>query len=602
MKIHRTKIFHGTKKYKKNIFSLCITDDFIITSSTDGEVNVWLQNNSSSLEGIKCNMMNKNDITDKNNNIVNYNNMNNNVITDKNVTTDKISHSNNKLNINDVNEKSFVLHQKLRDHHGAVMCVKSDKEYLATVGDDCYLCLYKLIYGQKNTKKYKLINKVKNHSNDIIDLCIYSEYLITAGMDGIVNIYSYKKFSLVESIDINKYTIKNNEEMGSDCKNDINNSYSRISGISVDPLEKYFIVQTESFLLIFDLEFKLYKKIEYKDNITIFECFYSRMSWSPDSNYLATCLTFNNKENSVEILSVENEFKNEYSLIGHVAPIEVVRFHPNKFIRNKNNKIKDNDILNNDNKIDKSNDNETYYIIVAASQDKSISFWCSLNKKPFLLIKNLFELPVLDMQWKDNILYLASFDGNIVYIEFNKPDDNISIKNNELGCYTEITNSKETENIPFTKENIKMENKRITTVEEESDETIILDLSKVKVEKISKKDKESKNNIINVHDSEIQRKKDTVFPQNNSLCINPKSLINESQDKIIEDKDKVIDNAIKDIVIDNAKVIDDKIDNAVESKTTDNKTTDKTIDNSKTKITDIKIKTKITDTKIKKKI
>ncbi|KAM0677760.1 hypothetical protein BDAP_001609 [Binucleata daphniae] len=86
-------------------------------------------------------------------------------------------------------------------------------------------------------------------------------------------------------------------------------------------------------------------------------------------------------------------------------------------------------------------------VLALGSQDKSISLWYNKNPRPFLLIKNIFEQPILDMFWKENDLYACSYDGKVKILQFEK---------NEFGFLAEnyvMTENKQAQ-IPFSKSNI----------------------------------------------------------------------------------------------------------------------------------------------------
>lgn len=256
-----------------------------------------------------------------------------------------------------------------KDHSGAVLIVKfdSNSDFLTTGSDDKTIAIYK-----KDFSNYKLFKKINScHESDISGLLWHKNNLLSCSYDGFINIFDKN----------NNFSLKQKFKAMDCCR-----------GLSLDPLQMFIACSSECDIKIYNTLYEEIKTI--KNNSLVQEVFFARNSWSPDGKYLAITLVNNN----VEIYN--NRFEKEFTLIGHVAPCEVVAFHPSLLY----------------------NENERYMILALGSQDKSISFWSSTNPKPFLVIKNVFDQPIMDMLWCNNDLYACSYDGYVKKFEFESDE------------------------------------------------------------------------------------------------------------------------------------------------------------------------------------
>lgn len=258
----------------------------------------------------------------------------------------------------------------IRKHEGAVLCVRfsADGSLLASGGDDGVVFVYK--------RSGDVVASMSEHTNDVSNVLWADKFLVSVGYDGNVVLYDAKSFEVVR---------KTKPHDG------------QIKGISADKSFEYMCTQGEDGIVLYK-NFEAVQKIDASQGV-ILESFFSRMSWTPDGKFFASGLCFNRKCNTVEIFG--RDLKNECSLIGHVAPCEAVAFSPRMYKRDRR-----------------------YYVAAVASQDLSLSLWCSLSPKPFLLVKNLTELPVLDMRWSEDgtRLLVCSYGGEVVQISVAEGD------------------------------------------------------------------------------------------------------------------------------------------------------------------------------------
>ncbi|KAG5859512.1 hypothetical protein KMI_06g10360 [Encephalitozoon hellem] len=258
----------------------------------------------------------------------------------------------------------------IKKHQGTVLCVRFsvDGALFASGGDDGMVFVY--------SRDGDVVGSASEHESDVSNVAWTDKFLVSVGYDGHVVLYDLR------SLDVAK-KMKSHE--------------GQIKGICMDRSFRYMCTQGDDGIVLYD-EFQVVKKIGASEGV-ILESFFSRMSWTPDGEFFASGLSFNRNYNTVEVFG--KDLRNECSLIGHVAPCEVVVFNPMLYKKDRK-----------------------YYIVAVSSQDLSLSLWCSLSPKPFLLIKNLTELPVLDMCWNESgtKLFICSYGGEVIQIDAEDGD------------------------------------------------------------------------------------------------------------------------------------------------------------------------------------
>ncbi|ADM11065.1 WD40 domain-containing putative histone transcription regulator [Encephalitozoon intestinalis ATCC 50506] len=252
----------------------------------------------------------------------------------------------------------------VKKHQGTVLCVRFsvDGKLLASGGDDGMVFVYR-IDGD-------VVASACEHESDVSNVLWTDRFLVSVGYDGYVVFYDLKSFEVVKKMKPHEGQIK---------------------GVSADRSFRYMCTQGDDGIVLYE-EFEEVGKIDASEGV-ILESFFSRTSWTPDGEFFASGLSFNRNYNTVEVFS--KDLKNECSFIGHAAPCEVVAFNPRLY-----------------------KEDRRYYVAAVSSQDLSLSLWCSLYSKPFLLVKNLTELPVLDMCWNESgtKLFVCSYGGEVVQI------------------------------------------------------------------------------------------------------------------------------------------------------------------------------------------
>ncbi|KAF9763498.1 Protein hir1 [Nosema granulosis] len=282
-----------------------------------------------------------------------------------------------------------------KKHSCSALCVRffPDGQNICVSYDDGVV----VVYNREGDTLYSH----KSHSGDVSGLAFTDNYLVSVGYDGFVVFYQIDGSKIVKKI-------KSHNE--------------KITGVVYSRRNKLMVTQGSDGVVLYS-GMDVVKRIPPSEGI-ILENFFSRMDWSVDGKLLACGLMFNNKANSVEIF--DKDLMPKYSLIGHVAPVEVVAFNPNIYFQEK-----------------------PYHIVALASQDLSISMWNTLKPFPFLLLKNVADMPILDMKWNEqgNVLYFCSYDGLINKLEFEE---------GELGDVSRRNEPNEEGELFLTEDNIKL--------------------------------------------------------------------------------------------------------------------------------------------------
>lgn len=281
----------------------------------------------------------------------------------------------------------------IKKHVGSVTCVRFslDGNFLASAGDDGKIYIF--------NSNHDIIKTIK-HSCDVTHLEWTPNFLISSDLDGYVLITKISDFSEFKKL-------KNHDQS--------------ILGITISSDFRYLCSYSQDKIIIYDdFNIKSEKLIE---KGVILENLNSKISFSPNNKFISVGLQFNKKRPTVDILDLNLE--NLFSLVGHAAPTEITCFCPFSF-----------------KKIQK------FYILAIASQDLSISFWNTMNPKPFLLLKNFTESPVLDMFWDNLVLYVSSYDGIVKTITFDE---------SEFGEKVENDVSDQEFDLPFNEKNIEMQ-------------------------------------------------------------------------------------------------------------------------------------------------
>lgn len=195
-------------------------------------------------------------------------------------------------------------------------------------------------------------------------------------------------------------------------------------------------------------QFRVVNKITKLINPSNINFHYSRVSWSPDGEFISIPSSKKNQTTLITILSKSNDWSNSFNLVGHGISCEVVRYNPLLFEKNDNN---DNTTTTNNNNnpqtngapndsnqngksttpvLNKTGQNQLAYsnVIATAGSDKTLALWNTSKDTPLLVLEKLVDDAIVDLCWNQsgNSLFLASLDGHLAIVTFNDKEIGIA--------------------------------------------------------------------------------------------------------------------------------------------------------------------------------
>lgn len=265
-------------------------------------------------------------------------------------------------------------------------------KYLASAGDDETIMIWQIskylgssatsiFRGSANVEQWRCIATLRGHSGDILDLnwSPSDEYIASGSVDNNVIVWNARKFPEIVTR--------------------LNGHNGFVKGVSWDPIGKYVASQSD------DKSVKIWRTKDWKEEKTVSEPFREcggtthvlRLNWSPDGQFLVSAHAMNNRGSTAQIIEREG-WRAQKDFVGHRKAVACVRFNPN--------------IL--------TEDSNFYTLIALGSRDKSVSVWSTKNRRPTLVIHDLFQSSVLDLTWsKDGYSLLGcSRDGTVAFIQF----------------------------------------------------------------------------------------------------------------------------------------------------------------------------------------
>lgn len=133
--------------------------------------------------------------------------------------------------------------------------------------------------------------------------------------------------------------------------------------------------------------------------------FFHRPCWSPDGSILALANATNRQLPVVALVERNNWQGPGTFFVGHLGPVEAVRFNPRLFKSVSSATCLDRKEM----------------VCAVASQDGQVSVWSSSRTSPLIVLQELFEHSVMDLSWTPDgmVLVAVSYDGAAVAIRLN---------------------------------------------------------------------------------------------------------------------------------------------------------------------------------------
>lgn len=288
---------------------------------------------------------------------------------------------------------------------------------------------------------YSLIKTVKKHSGCVTEarFSLDSRFLASAGDDGRVIVMDAEAKDVLKTLkhpcDVTHIAwtpdfLLSSNLAGEVVVNRIADGFSELKRLKAHSTGilgmavcgDHLCTYSEDTLVLYE-HFKETARKHIEKGGVILENLQCKLSFSPNGKFISLGLQFNRKQPTVDILDLE--LNTLYSLVGHVAPCEVTAFCP----------------------LGLKNEGVSHSVLAVASQDLSLSLWSTVNPRPFLLVKNLTEQPILDLFWDELSLYVSSYDGVVKKLEFEAKELGHPGKAEEEAAFE----------MPFSEENAEMQ-------------------------------------------------------------------------------------------------------------------------------------------------
>ncbi|KAJ1989745.1 HIR complex subunit [Dimargaris cristalligena] len=308
-------------------------------------------------------------------------------------------------------------------HNGNVMCVAWSHgagQYLATGSDDYIVLIWELDTsgsagstfgnlgggGAANVENWKVVRRLAGHASDVTDLAWAPEnaYLATCGLDSTIYIWDGRTFDQLRRLSLHEGFVK---------------------GLTWDPAGQYLASQSDDKTMIiwktsdWSMETRLSAPFQDSSNVTVNR----RPSWSPDGSYVASANAAE-KDHHMSTLFTRDKWATQINLVGHKAPIEVVKFNPVIF---KPLDDKDDSATKKSAAAGEDAENTPTgptALIAVGSQDRSITVWTTRNPRPMSVADGIFEHNVTDLDWSPDgmTLFASSHDGTVAILSFTEAE------------------------------------------------------------------------------------------------------------------------------------------------------------------------------------
>jgi len=259
--------------------------------------------------------------------------------------------------------------------------------YLATGSDDRSVFVFELssqhslqTYGsdEKQHEQWKVCAQFLGHTADVLDISWSpsSDRLVSASVD-------------------NDLIVWNLLTKSQEAK--LSGHLSLVRGVSWDPIGRYIASQSE------DKQLRIWRTTDWQIESVIDKPFektkistllFQRISWSPDGGNIACCCGNSNSA----ILLQRSDWERKGEMVGHSMSVSVARFNGRVFRK----------------------EGKEVLMCAVGSKDGGVTVWTTANMRPVIVVRRLFEQPILDAGWSPDgyHLFFVSSDGSAALISF----------------------------------------------------------------------------------------------------------------------------------------------------------------------------------------
>ncbi|XP_014250807.1 protein HIRA [Cimex lectularius] len=287
---------------------------------------------------------------------------------------------------------------QMDNHLACVNCVRwsYSGRYLASGGDDKLIMVWtisksfsgNMVFGSKgkvNVEGWRCAYTLRNHQGDVLDMAWSpgDHWLASCSVDNTIIIWKADSFPETTAV--------------------LKGHTGLVKGVSWDPVGKYLGSQSD------DKTVRIWRTSDWCTEKVIKKPFEKcsgstlvlRLSWSPDGQTLVTAHAMNGTGPTAQIIERDGwDYSKDF--VGHIKAVTCARYSSSimeLFRRGKPVQA---------------------CVCALGSRDCSISVWSTLMGRPLVVIKDLFNSPVLDICWSKSGSYLMACagDGTTALLQF----------------------------------------------------------------------------------------------------------------------------------------------------------------------------------------
>lgn len=325
-------------------------------------------------------------------------------------------------------EKSQRLLATLREHYGSVNCVRWAKHgrYLASGSDDKDILVHEKKPGSGTTEfgsgepadieNWKVAMTLRGHGADVVDLNWSPDdsLLASGSLDNTIHIWNMSN---------------------GNCSAVLRGHTSLVKGVVWDPIGHYLASQSDDKTVIIwrTSDWSLYHRTEGHWTKSLGSTFFRRLGWSPCGHFVTTTHGYQKPKHSAPLME-RGDWTASYDFLGHNAPVIVVKFNHLMFRAKPGNNAQQANGWSNGATRAVEGELGPYNVVAIGSQDRTITVWTTLWKRPLFVARHFFRQSVVDLSWSPDgySLFACSLDGTVATFHFEDREFGYRLSDAEL--------------------------------------------------------------------------------------------------------------------------------------------------------------------------